>query len=73
MNEKKVASEILVLAKELLALDVFQQHQKKIAISTLKMSDMGANIMGGMSKDEARAFLKSIGYSDSQIAKIENS
>ncbi len=42
-------------------LDTFQKHQKKIAIATLRMSDAGARIMGGMTKDEARAFLKRIG------------
>ena len=53
------------------SLDVFQKHQKKIAISTLKMSDAGASIMGGMSKDEARKFLFSIGYSAQKISEIE--
>ena len=33
---------------------VFDRHQLKIARDTLKMSDAGAFIMGGMSKDEAR-------------------
>ena len=32
-------------------------HQFQIAKRTLAMSDMGANVMGGMTKDEARAFL----------------
>jgi hypothetical protein len=73
VNNLVLVSRLHLEASEKVALDIFQQHAKKIAISTLKMSDMGANIMGGMSKDEARAFLKSIGYSDSQIAKIENS
>jgi len=54
-------------------LDVFQKHQKAIAIKTLKYSDQGAFIMGGMTKDEARKFLKSIGYSDNQIKKLEES
>jgi len=52
-------------------LSVPEQHQKKIAISTLKLSDFGARIMGGMTKEEAREFLKSIGYTDQQIRKIE--
>lgn len=51
-------------------LDTFQKHQKAIAVSTLKMSDAGAKIMGGMSKVEAKAFLKSIGYTDSYIKKL---
>jgi hypothetical protein len=48
-----------------------QKHQLKIAKSTLKMSDAGANIMGGMSKEEAREFLKSIGWNDKKIKKLE--
>ncbi len=51
---------------------VAEKHQKRIAISTLKMSDVGASIMGGMNKAEARAFLTKIGYSAARIAKIEN-
>ena len=39
-------------------LSVFDKHQIKIAKSTLKMNDVGALIMGGMTKDEARAILK---------------
>ena len=38
--------------------DVFKDHQLKIARATLKMSDVGARIMGGMTKDEARELLK---------------
>lgn len=41
------------------ALTVFEKHQKKIALATLKMSDVGASIMGGMTKEEARSFLTS--------------
>ena len=37
--------------------DVAKQHQLKIARATLKMNDAGANIMGGMTKNEARRFL----------------
>ena len=50
-----------------------ERHQKQIAIKTLKMSDAGAKIMGGMTKQEAREFLKKIGYTDTQIAKLEES
>ena len=70
MNKAKAASEFKP-AKELVSLSVFEKHQKQIAIKTLKMSDVGANIMGGMTKKEARDFLRKIGYSDKQIAKIE--
>ena len=47
--------------KYLIELSVPEQHQLKIAQSTLKMSDVGAKIMGGMTKDEARKFLKRCG------------
>lgn len=39
-------------------LSIFDFHQLKIARSTLRMSDVGASIMGGMTKDEARAVIK---------------
>ena len=34
-------------------MNVFDKHQLKIAKDTLKMSDAGALIMGGMTKDQA--------------------
>ena len=43
-------------------LSVFEKHQKRIALDTLKMSDIGVSIMGGMTKAEAYKFLRSIGY-----------
>lgn len=39
-------------------MDVFDKHQIRIAKDTLKMSDEGAAIMGGMTKEEARNLLK---------------
>jgi hypothetical protein len=36
-------------------LSVPEKHQLRIARATLKMSDIGVRIMGGMSKEEARA------------------
>ena len=57
--------------KYLIELTVPQQHQLKIAKKTLKMNDVMAKVMGGMNKDEARAFLKSIGWSDQKIKKAE--
>lgn len=33
-------------------------HQLRIAHDTLKMSDAGAKIMGGMTKDEARRIIE---------------
>jgi len=52
-------------------LSVPDTHQKSIALKTLKMSDVGANVMGGMTKAQARTFLKKIGYSAEKIAKLE--
>ena len=38
-------------------LSVPEKHQLNIARKTLKMSDVGARIMGGMTKEEARAVI----------------
>jgi len=38
-----------------------EKHRLKIAKRTLAMSDAGARIMGGMTKDEARALLAKYG------------
>lgn len=57
--------------KYLIELSIPQQHQLKIAKKTLKMTDVMANVMGGMSRPEAIDFLKSIGWSDQKIKKAE--
>lgn len=54
-------------------LSVPEKNQLKIAKKTLKMSDDGAKIMGGMDKKEARDFLKKIGYTEKEIGKLEES
>lgn len=41
--------------------DVFDYHQLKIAKQTLRYSDVGARIMGGMTKEEAREVLRKHG------------
>ena len=51
--------------------DVPTKHQLKIAKDTLRMSDAGAHVAGGMNKEEARAFLKKQGWSEEKIAKLE--
>ncbi len=38
-------------------MDVFRREQLKIARATLRMSDTGALVMGGMTKAEARTLL----------------
>lgn len=39
-------------------MNTFDKHQIAIAKKTLQYSDVGASIMGGMTKEEARAILK---------------
>lgn len=51
-------------------LSVPEKHQERIAKDTLKMSDVMADVMGGMNKKEAKDFLKSIGYTDNEIKKL---
>lgn len=41
-------------------MNVFDKHQLKVARDTLKMSDVGALIMGGPTKEEARAIILKI-------------
>lgn len=53
-------------------LNIAKKHQKRIAIDTLRMTDAGAAIMGGMDKLQARFFLLQIGYSSAQIEAIES-
>ena len=52
--------------------DPARWHQLQIAKKTLRMSDMGANIMGGMTKDEAREVCRRAGWSDQKIQQFEN-
>ena len=37
--------------------DVFKKHQVRIAKQTQQLSDLGAQILGGMTKEEARRIL----------------
>lgn len=52
-------------------LSVPEKHQLNIAKKTLRMPDAMVGVMGGMDKDDARKFLKKIGYSDREIKKME--
>ena len=70
MDNKRLALELLKVAREL---SVPERHQKAIALKTLKMNDVFVAVMGGMNKEEAREFLKSIGYSDAQVRRLEAS
>jgi hypothetical protein len=48
-------------------LTVPEQHQRKIALDTLRMSEVGARIMGGMDHCKAVRLLRDFGYSDTDI------
>ena len=49
------------------------QHRFKIAKDTLRMTDAGAAIMGGMTKEQARDFLRTrMGWTESGLARFEN-
>jgi hypothetical protein len=43
-------------------MDVFEKHQTRIALDTLKMPPEMVGVMGGPSREEAIAFLESHGY-----------
>ena len=42
-------------------MDVPRKHQMNIAKKTLKLSDIGARILGGMTKETARRILRESG------------
>jgi len=46
------------MSKRKLSLSVFEKHQLKIARRTLELSDVGALILGGPSKKEAKEIIK---------------
>jgi hypothetical protein len=46
--------------------DVFSHHQLKIARQTLRLTDLGAEILGGMTKEEARLILRKHGGKDGE-------
>lgn len=48
------------MKKQKRELSVPEKHQLRIAKDTLKMSDVGAMIMGGMTKEEAKEFINKI-------------
>ena len=68
--EATMRAEALAEGRIVTAEDVFKKHQRRIALDTLKLSDIGARLMGGMDKPEAINFLRSIGYSDLQLTKL---
>lgn len=54
-------------------MDIFAKRQIDIAKKTLKMNDVMAKVMGGMTKEEARAILKkyNIKFNESVVDKID--
>jgi hypothetical protein len=52
-------------------MDVFTKHQIAIAKKTLTLSDAGALILGGMTKDQARQVLRDNGWSEDRISAFE--
>lgn len=47
--------------KKAINVDLFLKHQIRIAKATLKLNDVGARILGGMTKQEARDLLNKHG------------
>jgi len=52
--------------------DVFRHHIEFIAKKTLHMPDAMVGVMGGPNKEEARAHLKKMGWTDKQIHQHEH-
>jgi len=48
-------------------MQVSTKHQRNIAVATLKMSKIGANIAGGMNHQEAIECLRDCNISDDRI------
>ena len=59
------------MTKKPLSENPIDLNQRRVAIKTLRMSDVFVAIMGGMSKETARAFLASQGYGPDEIKRIE--
>jgi len=53
--------------------DIFSRRSIQIAKQTLLMHGAAAAVMGGPSKDEARAILRDAGWSDAKIQALETS
>lgn len=52
-------------------LSVFEFHQLRIARDTLRMSDVGAMVMGGMTKAEAREIIAKLGRRNNRLERGE--
>lgn len=60
------------LLKEERELSVPEKHQLRIAYDTLKMNDVMARVMGGMTKDEAREIIKRLTGRDAKEGAVMN-
>jgi len=52
--------------------DVAKKHEIRIAIKTLRLSEIGAQILGGMNHEKARQVLREAGWSDQRIQDYED-
>jgi hypothetical protein len=48
-------------------MNVFENEQKKIALATLRLSKVGADVVGGMTHQQAVQYLKKLGISEDWI------
>ena len=54
-------------------LSIPEQHTYRIALRTLRLSDIGVLVLGGQTKEQAREFLKTaMHWSDEKIRRYEN-
>ncbi|HRR48428.1 MAG TPA: hypothetical protein P5293_00410 [Bacteroidales bacterium] len=61
---KKIDEKIEKYLIKKMPTDPFVKHQIAMARKTLKMNDVMARIMGGMTKEQARAILKKYGLKE---------
>ena len=64
---------LLLFCEEIPMKSVPDAHQIAIAKKTLRLSDVGAMILGGMTKEEARSVLREkAGWSSDRISQFES-
>ena len=68
-SNKKTEASLLKEERELL---VPEKHQLRIAYDTLKMNDVMARVMGGMTKDEAKEIIKKLTGRDAKEGAVMN-
>lgn len=71
-SEATVNRKLNAYARKLAALSPADRHQFKIAKDTLRMTDAGAAVMGGMTKAQAREFLRTrMGWTQGAVERYE--